>query len=151
MANLSRNAPLRLRWPSEARPEDWVLDNSAAQTVYQGAPLILDASEDTVYLRLFDSSVTVATGDVFIGIANEKMVVATTDTEADNVIEVYGGNTEVGLKSAVFTDADAGKTVYMSDSGTLTATSTSNLQVGKLARVDDGYAYVQLTAPQVQS
>lgn len=150
MTDLARNAPMRFRWPNELQTEIWTLDNSAAQTVYQGAPLILDMSEDTLYLRVFDSSVTVATGDVFVGFANEKVTVTTSDTETDNELEVISGTSEVGVKSSVFTDADVGKTVYMSDSGTLTSTSTSNLKIGVLAGVENGYAFVRMSAPTVQ-
>ena len=151
MADLTRNAPLRYRWPNqELQPEIWTLDNSAAQTIYVGCPMLIDASEDTVYPRVYNSGVTKTTGDVFVGIANEAKNVATTDTETDNEIEIIGGNSEVGFKSTVFTDADVGKPVYFSDSGTLTATAGANLLIGKLRRVDGGYAFVQLDAPYVQ-
>lgn len=150
MTDLSRNANIRFRYPNLLQMENWVLDNSAAQTVYQGAPLIIDQSADTLNLRIFDSSVTLAATDVFVGVANAKAVVLTTDTEADNVVEVIVGG-EVGFISTVFTKADLGKTVYFDDSGTLTATSTANLNAGKLTQVEDGYAYVELAAPVVQS
>jgi len=75
--------------------------------------------------------------------------VATTDTETDNEIEIYTWPSIVGFQSAVFTDADVGDTVYMSDSGTLSATPDDNPQIGKLHRVVDGYAYVQIVSPQI--
>jgi len=151
MTDLSRNAPLRFRRDTDMKPEKWVLDNSAAQTVYRGAPMIIDASEDTVYPRIFTSSVTLASSDIFVGIANEYVAVAMSDTETDNEIELICGDSEVGFLSSVFTDADVGDTVYFDDSGTLTGTSAANCDIGKLVRVDNGYAYVRLTAPQIQS
>lgn len=147
MADLTADAPLRF-W-GEAHTETWVLDNSAAQTVYKGQPMIIDQSEDTVYLRGFVDATVVAATDIFVGIAAEGKVVATTDTEVNNYIDVYVYPTIIGFKSTVFTDADVGDTVYMSDSGTLSATAADNPMLGKLHRVRDGFAYVQLSTPTI--
>lgn len=147
MADLTANASLNV-W-GEAHTEKWVLDNSAAQTIYKGHPMIIDQSEDTVYLRGFLDATTVAATDIFVGIAAEPATVATTDTETDNEIEVYVWPTILGFKSAVYTDADVGDTVYMSDSATLSATVGDNPQIGKLHRVRDGYAYVQIISPTI--
>jgi len=148
MADLTKNAPLRIM--GEGYTEVWVLDNSAAQTVYKGQPMIIDQSEDTVYLRGFvDATVVVAT-DIFVGIAAEgPIAVATTDTEVNNVVKVWVEPTIVGFKSAVFTNADVGDTVYMSDSATLSATAADNPQIGKLTQVLDGYAWVRLSSPTI--
>lgn len=147
MADLTANASLNV-W-GEGHTEKWVLDNSAAQTIYKGHPMIIDQSEDTVYLRGFLDATTVAATDIFVGIAAEPATVATTDTETDNEIEVYVWPTILGFKSAVYTDADVGDTVYMSDSATLSATVGDNPQIGKLHRVRDGYAYVQIISPTI--
>lgn len=147
MADLTADAPLRF-W-GKIYSEKWVLDNSAAQTVYKGQPMIIDQSADTVYLRGFVDATVVAATDIFCGIAEEGATVLTTDTETDNVISVITYPTIVGFKSAVYTDADVGDTVYMSDSGTLSSTAGDNPQIGKLHRVVDGFAYVELTSPQI--
>jgi len=86
-----------------------------------------------------------------VGIAAEKFTNASGDSEAgvNSMVEVYVEPTIVGFKSAVFTDADAGKTVYMSDTGTLSASNGAYAQIGKLHRVLDGYAYVRLSTPKV--
>jgi hypothetical protein len=147
MANISVNQPLRFK--GEIYEQRWILDNSAAQHVYKGQPVILDLSEDTVYPRGFVDATTVAATDVFIGIALEEVTVLTTDTEVNNKVNVVTGPSIVGFLSSVFDDADVGKTVYMSDSGTLSETATANPQIGKLIRVEDGWAYVELTAPQI--
>lgn len=148
MADLTANAPLRIL--GEAFMEEWTLDNSAAQTVYKGQPMIIDQSEDTVYLRGFVDATVVAATDIFVGVAAEgPKAVATADTETANTIQVYVWPTIVGFKSAVFTNADVGDTVYMSDSGTLSATVADNPMLGKLHRVLDGYAYVQLSTPTI--
>ena len=147
MADLTANASLRFR--GEANTEKWVLDNSAAQTIYTGHPIIMDLSADTIYPRGFLDATVVDAADIFIGIAAEPKTVATTDTETDNEIEIYIKPTVIGFKSAVFTDADVGDTVYMSDSATLSATAADNPELGILERVIDGYAYVQLVSPNI--
>lgn len=148
MADLTRNAPVRIM--GEGYTEEWVLDNSAAQTVYKGQPMIIDQSEDTVYLRGFVDATTVAATDIFVGIAAEgPIAVATTDTETANKVKVWVEPTIVGFKSAVFTNADVGDTVYMSDSGTLSATVGDNPQIGKLTQVLDGFAWVRLSSPTI--
>jgi len=147
MADLIENASLRI-W-GEAYTEKWVLDNSAAQTIYTGHPMIMDLSEDTVYARGFLDATVVAATDIFLGIAAEPATVATTDTETDNAIEFYVEPTILGFKSTVYTDADVGDTVYMSDSGTLSATAGDNPELGRLKRVRDGYAYVLLVSPNI--
>jgi hypothetical protein len=147
MADLTKNAYLKI-W-GEAETDRWVLDNSVAQTIYKGQPMIIDVSADTVYIRGFVDATTVASTDIFIGIAAEPATVATADTETDNVITVYMEPTIVGFPGAVFTDADVGDTMYMSDSATLSATAGDNPQIGKLVRVQDGFQYVRLSSPTV--
>jgi hypothetical protein len=146
MTDLSQNAPLRTRGTEYL--EQFLLDSSAAQHPYKGSPMIIDQSADTTKARAFIDATTVDPTDVFVGIAAEEKVVAAGDAETE-YITVYVAPTIVGFKSSVFTDADMGKTVYMSDSGTLSTTAADNPQIGTLIRVLDGYAYVQLTAPQI--
>lgn len=148
MADLTQNAYIKI-W-GEAYTDVWVLDNSAAQTVYKGAPIILDQSEDTVYVRGFVDATTVAATNAFVGIAADgPHTVATTDTEADNKVTVYIGPTVVGFPGSVFTDADVGDPVYMSDSATLSTTAADNPVLGNLVRVRDGFQYVRLTSPAI--
>lgn len=147
MTDLSADAPLRFYSTRLTHSELWVLDNSAAQSIYKGQPMIMDLSEDTVYPRGFVTATVVDAADIFIGIAEEGITVATGDTETDNEIKIYVWPTIIGFKSAVFTDADVGDPMYMSDSATLSATAADNPQIGKLLRVVGGYAYVQLITP----
>jgi len=148
MADLTAAAPLRIL--GEAVTEQFALDTSAAQNVYKGQPLILTAT-DTVFPQGFVTATVVAATDVFVGIAAENKSVALGDAETieKSGIEAYIGPSIIGFKSTVFTDADLGKTVYMSDSGTLSTTAADNPQIGKLHRVLDGFAYVELSAPQI--
>lgn len=155
MSNISGDLPLRI-WQGRANVRTIVLDNSAAQTLFKSQGLIIDISEDTVYGRQFVDAITVATGDVFLGICMHKKVVLTTDTEVDNKMEFYGHDSVVGfLMSAygTFTNADLGKTLYLNTASTdtLTATAGSNIAVGVLEAVEDGYAYVRIVAPVQQA
>lgn len=147
MADLTNDAYIKI-W-GEKHTSEWVLDNSAAQTVYRGQPMIIDQSEDTVYPRGFVDATVVAATDIFVGIADEGASVATGDTETDNKIRVIEYPTIVGFKSSVFTDADVGDTVYMSDSGTLSSTDADNPEIGKLHRVMDGFCFVQIKSPTI--
>jgi len=149
MADLTADAPLRFWDASRINSETWVLDNSITQEIYKGHPMYIDTSADTVYLTGFLDAQTVEATDIFIGIAAEPKSVATADTEVDNEIEVYVDGTIIGFKSTVYTDADVGDTVYMSDSSTLSATAGDNPMLGVLHRVFDGYAYVRLDSPAI--
>ncbi len=150
MADLVTDAYLKIQ--DEGEYEIWTLDNSAAQTIYKGQPMILDLSEDTVYVRGFVDATVVAATDIFIGIAAEGATVATADTETDNKIKIFvegsKGNV-IGFPGSVFTDADVGDTMYMSDSATLSATAGDNPEIGKLVRVRDGFQYVRLSSPTI--
>jgi hypothetical protein len=142
MADLTAAAPLRFHNLEQCHIRSWTLDSSAAQSVYRGQPMIIDQSEDTVNVRGFVDATTVAATDIFVGIALENKTVLIGAAETAKVQLVMHGL--VGFKSAVFTDADVGDTVYMSDSATLSATVGDNPQLGVLAYVEDGYAYVMI-------
>src|SRR3990167_2031824 len=137
MANLTADRYLRIL--GEAHTELWILDSSAAQTVYAGQPMIIDQSEDTVNLRAYVDATVVAATDVFMGIAAEgkATVISALETLALG-IQVYVWPTIIGFVSAVYTNADLGATVYMSDSQVLSATAADNPQIGKLHRVEGG-------------
>lgn len=148
MADLSRDGAYVLG-PGEHHVRSWVLDNSAAQTIYKRHPMIIDVSEDTKYLRGYlDATVLVTATDVFVGIsASAKTAVATTDTETDNRVDVIQ-NGLVGFPTTTLTDADCGKVVTMGDSATVgvDAIAAGFLEIGKLEYVEDGFAFVRLNA-----
>lgn len=148
MTDLSADAPLRLL--GEAKSERFPVDTAYAVTIYKGQPMIIDQSSDAENAMPFVDARVVAATDICLGIAAEKKVIAAGDAENDrNYIEIYVAPTIVGFKSTVFTNADLGKTVYMSDSATLSETAGDNPQIGILRKVEDGYAYVELTTPQI--
>lgn len=148
MADLTAAAPLRFK--GEVFTQKRFIDTAAARTIYKGQPMIIDQDVDAVgNVVQFVDAVVVAPTDVFVGIAAENKSVASGAAE-NTELEMFVEPTIVGFKSSVFTDgADLGKTVYMSDSGTLSATVADNPQIGKLHSVEDGYAYVQLATPQI--
>lgn len=150
MADLTANAPLRVL--GEAFTEKHIVDTAAARTWYRGQPFIIDQDVDAVgNVVQFVDSVVVAATDVFMGIAAHGGSVLSGAPE-NTEVELYVGPTILGFKSAVFVDgADNGKTVYMSDSGTLSGTVADNPEIGKLHGVKDGYAWVELVSPKICS
>jgi len=150
MAELTQGRDLSNRRPSALFTERFNVDTSVARTIYRGQPVILDKSVDTVNIVGWVAAVTLVTAvDVFIGIANENITVAAGDLEVTKEIDVITDG-EVGFQSAAFTDADVGKTVVFTDSGTLAVGTGSATQctAGKITRVANGYVYVQLTTRQ---
>lgn len=151
MATLAQNINLNIY--GEARTEMWVCDSSSAQVIYQGVAMMLDANVDTVNVRIADG-VTGADADTFIGVANGYLNIALGDTEdSKHAIEVLVAPTIVGFPSTAVTNADAGKTIYASAytaSGVTLSTSNGTYPpLGKLRRVENGYAYIELVSPAV--
>jgi len=148
MADLTADAPLRIL--GDAYTERFIMDTSGAQTIYKGCPVVIDANVDTIYVHT-EAGLTVVDADVCVGIAAEQKTVAAGDPETmlASSVEVYVGPTIVGFKSTVFDEADLGKTVYMSDTSTLSDTNGNYPAIGKLFRVRDVYAFVMLTTPLV--
>lgn len=150
MADLTQGRDLSNRRPATLFTERWNVDTSVARTIYRGQPVILDKSVDTVNIVGWVAAVTLVTAvDIFIGIANETITVAAGDLEATKEIDVITDG-EIGFQSAAFTDADVGKTVVFTDSGTLAVGvgSATQCTAGKITRVANGYVYVQLTTRQ---
>jgi len=148
MADLTANAPLRFL--GEAQSERFNVDTAYAVHIYKGQPMVIDLSSDDQNAMPFLTARVIAPTDITLGIAAEEKIIAAGDTEDDkNFVEVYVAPSIIGFKSTVFDNADLGKTVYMSDSSTLSETAADNPQIGKLFKVEDGYAYVELTTPQI--
>ena len=158
MADLTQDAVLRIL--GEAYTQKFNCDSSGTYTIYKGCPLVIDANVDTIYAHSA-AGLTLVDGDVFLGIAAEKHVVTSGDSETDpaSLVVAYVAPTIVGFKSTVFTEASLGKAVGMSDTGTLIAYGAGVFnpassggaypRIGRLFRVLDGYAFVQLDSPFV--
>src|SRR6185503_4019806 len=138
MANLTSDAPIRFL--GEAKSEKWFIDTSVANVFFKGQPVIIDQDVDAENATPYVDATVVDPADVVLGIAAEGKTVAISAAETTE-IEVYVAPSIIGFKSAVFTNADLGKLVYMSDSAVLTETAADNPLIGKLFKVEDGYAY----------
>lgn len=147
MADLTQSAQIRLFPGAGIRSEHKTVDTSVAQNIFKGQPLIIDQSVDSLNLTPFVDATVVVVADVFMGIAAQALQSVVGADETKNEIEFYVWPTIIGLPSAVFTEADLGKPVQMSDSKTLSVTTLANPTIGKLHAVQDGYAYVQLITP----
>jgi hypothetical protein len=146
MADLTQDSPIRLL--GTAFTEKFPIDTAAARTFYKGQPVMIDQDVDAAHVVQYVTALATAIDDVCVGIAAEKASVAIGDPET-TYIETYVGPSIIGFPSGVFGVADIGKTVLMSDSGTLSITTLENPIIGKLVNVKDGYAYVKLTTPIV--
>lgn len=148
MADLTQDAPIRIL--GEAKTERFTIDTAAARTFYKGQPAMVDQDVDaTGNVVQFVDAVAVAITDVFVGIAAEGKSVLIGASESTE-IECYVEPTIVGFKSTAFSaNDDLGKSVLMSDSGTLSETTLENVRIGKVTAVRDGYVYVQLESPYI--
>jgi len=149
MATLAQDLYISLWGPAET--EKWILDSSAAQVVYKGMAMIIDASADTLYARIADG-VTCVDNDVFLGVAAGGIEIALGDPEDTlHQVELYTNGAIVGFQSTALTNADVGKTIYASAytaSGiTLSASNGAYPPLGVLRRVEDGFAYIELATP----
>jgi hypothetical protein len=148
MADLSADA--NLKYKGETKTEIFFLDTSTGQTIYKGEGLIIDQNVDNVNAR-GARGVTMVTGDVFLGIAAEGKTVQTGAAQTTE-IQAFVWPSIIGFPNAVLTNADLGKVVSMSDTGTLSVASPGAYpRIGKLFKVEDGYAYVELDSPFVQT
>ena len=146
---LAANIPLQF-W-GDVKTELWVCDSSSAQVVYQGMAMMIDVNVDTVYARIADG-VTAANNDIFLGVSNGYVNIASGDAEdSKHQVEMIVGPSIVGFPSTAVTDADVGKTIYASaytSTGvTLSASIGTYPALGKLHRVKDGYAFIELVTP----
>ena len=150
MADLTAQADLRPL--GEAYTEKFLIDTTAAHTIYRGTAMIVDQTvAGDGPLVPFVAATVVAPEDVFMGIAAENKSVTIGALE-NTYIECYTYPTVLGFVSAVFTDgADTGKAVYMDDSGTLVGVAgvANQPYIGIVHRVLDGYCYVALSRPFV--
>lgn len=143
MADLVMDAALRFIGPVYS--EQFPVDVGVGFTIYKGAPVILDVDVDNLNVTT-QEGVTMATGDIQIGIAAEGKVVALNASPVP-MLEVYMWPTIVGFPSTVFDNADLGKDVFMSDTATLTDAVGTYSRIGTLYKVQHGYAYVRLNPP----
>ena len=151
MTDLSNDAYIKIS--GEGKTETFFIDTAIAKTIYKGQPVVLFKSAgDIVNVVGWISGGTydLAATDIFLGIAAEKKTVLVGAVE-NTEIAVYVSPTIVGFKDAspVFTNADIGKAVCMSDSATLVAIAgvANSPQIGVVWRHEDDFTYVKLITP----
>lgn len=113
-----------------------------AFTVYKGAPLNCDVDDTDGYFGPKDMNA--ASGDVFGGIAAEKVAVTSSDTaDGSKKCTVYR-NGVWGFPVGSVAITDIGAAAYASDTNTITTTSTNNQWVGVIEDVDSTYVWVNI-------
>lgn len=119
------------------------------QKIYKGTPVLLDAADG--YAQTNDgTTVTIALGDVFVGICDET-VDNSSGSDGDKNVKVRKSGIFLMPISGTVSQAKMGDPVYMNnttDNSTLTLTPAndgSDIQVGELVEMkdsDEGYVYI---------
>ena len=151
MSNLSADAYIKIS--GEGKTETFFIDTAIAKTIYKGQPIVLFKSAGdltNVVGWIGGGTYDLSGADIFLGIAAEQKSVLIAAAETTE-IAVYVSPTIVGFKDAtpVFTNADIGKAVCMSDSATLVAIAgvANSPQIGVVWRHEDDFTYVKLITP----
>jgi len=111
---------------------------------YKGAIMMIDIDDVDGYAQPLQSGITVASGDVFLGIALEEVQVKSTDTtDGDKKIRVATEGVWA-FPVGSLTVADIGDLAYASDDQTITVTTTNHLWVGQIVGADDTYVWVDI-------
>lgn len=115
-------------------------------TVYHGSLVVCDVNDTDGYFRAvpLTSSTAMASGDIFGGVAAEKVAVTSSDTsDGSKKCTVYRDGIW-GFAKGSIAITDIGAAAYASDDDTITTTSTNNLWVGYIVDVDDTYVWVNI-------
>jgi len=118
---------------------------STAYTVYKGAIVMMDVSDVDGYAQPLQSGITVASGDVFLGVALEEVSVASSDTSQADKDVLLARDGVWGFAKGSLAVTDIGDVAYASDDCTITTTDTNNLWVGQIVDVDDTYVWVDIS------
>ncbi len=117
---------------------------SAINTIYKGAIVMMDVSDIDGYVQPMLSTITAASGDVFMGIAAEGKATTSADT-ADNSVKIkLWTKGDFAFAKGALAVTDIGAAIYATDDQSITTTSTNALWIGKLVDVDDTYAWVRI-------
>lgn len=118
---------------------------SVAFTAYKGAPLMCDVSDTDGYFAPKLSAINAASGDVFGGMALEKVAVTSADTADGSRVITVATNGVWGVPKGSIAITDLGAVCYASDDATFTTTSTNAIAVGIIVDVDGTYAYIDIS------
>lgn len=117
---------------------------SVAYTCYKGAVMCIDVDDIDGYGQPLQSGITVAAGDIFLGINTEQVSVTAADTSQGDKKVVVATRGDWAFPVGSLTVEDIGAPAYASDDGTITTTSSNNLWVGHIINVDDTYVWVRI-------
>lgn len=153
MTNLSHNKQRAVRIPAcglttRALPLAGYTNygsGSTSHTVYKGGVLICDVSDTDGYFSRLASGTTVASTDIFGGIAAEKQVVGSSDAaDGSKRVTAYVDGTWAFAKGSIAI-TDIGAVAYATDDDTITTTNTGFLAIGIIVDVDSSYAWVDIS------
>ncbi len=116
-------------------------------SIYSGSLLVSRAANGPGYFKAIPlaSGTNAAAGDVFGGIAVERVDIASTDT-VDGAKQVLAARNGIwAFPVGGVTQANVGSPAYASDDQTITATAGNNYWVGTIVGVDATYVYVDIT------
>lgn len=116
-------------------------------TVYKGSIVVCDVSDTDGYFRAcpLSSSVALAGGDIFGGLALEKQDVTSDNTDDGDVKVTVAVDGVWGFPVGSLAITDIGAPAYASDDATVTTTSTDNLWIGDIVDVDANYVWVDIS------
>lgn len=120
---------------------------STAHTVYKGSVVVSDVSDTDGYARACPlcSTTNMASGDVFEGIAVERVDVTSSDTaDGAKTASVYIDG-EWAFPVGALAITDQGAAIYATDDDNVSSTSSNNLWIGQLVDVDATYAWVDIS------
>jgi len=118
---------------------------SETQTIYKGACVCMDVTDVDGYAQPYQSGITAASDDVFLGVALEEKstVAANTSDGAVKILVAQSGIWAFPVNSLSVTDI--GAPIYAADDGNVVQSSSSNvLWIGYLVNVDATYAWVNI-------
>lgn len=118
---------------------------STVFTVYKGAPVMCDVSDTDGYGAPKLSGINAASGDIFMGIALEKVSVTSSDTADGSKVVSVATNGVFGFPKGSIAITDIGAPCYMSDDATAQTSSTNSIAIGTIVGVDGTYAYVDIS------
>lgn len=116
-----------------------------AYTAYKGAIMMMDVSDKDGYAQPMLSSITAASGDVFLGIAEEKVSVGASDAADGSKEILVNQNGLIGFPKGSLAVTDIGAPIYATDDQTIQTSSSNALWIGTLKNVDDTYAWVDIS------
>lgn len=117
-----------------------------AHTVYKGSLVVCDVSDTDGYFRACPDGATVnsAAGDIFGGIALDKVEVGAADAADGSKVVTVARNGVWGFAKGAIAQTDVGAAAYAADDDTISLTSTNNYWCGYIEEVDATYVWVNI-------